>query len=540
MCVVYNAVCVKIGTPDEQKTLRSYFYIPWHNPVGNDRGRHITNDLGSATVRPHRDTARSPQSQLNNLPKISFFAASCGYAGYSNNILIEYRVLEVALLSKTKYPNLFRLIAVAAILFAVIALTLMWETGAAISIAFLLGGFVALGLARPAHVQTHSTTQTQPQSQNDSRQASRALPQIGPQHLSRDDTSSRAIAAAAPFSIELDLLPDSIVISDKDGNTAMMNRSACKLLDIQKEPCNICDPRSGYACQGLNLTITFKAWHTGLIDKLSADQIVDAVMSAPDMSFTDVLHFENGDTIERITRPIGPAGDRLWILRDVSHHSKAADDKAMHNTLLEADAERNAELAEQLYYAKAELEQKQSELIKLANTDPLTGLNNRRRFLDLGERCVEDAIEQKSAIWLLMLDIDFFKKINDRYGHASGDEVIRDISRILSASAGSTAHCGRLGGEEFAIILPGADKTQACSVAEFIRQTVEKTASHVGGTAINYTTSIGVADWVAGEESIEAALDRADRALYLAKTLGRNRVVSADDLLEDRVSYSAE
>ncbi len=166
-------------------------------------------------------------------------------------------------------------------------------------------------------------------------------------------------------------------------------------------------------------------------------------------------------------------------------------------------------------------------LEEMATTDPLTGLANRRRFLDA--KAHEYARLNRSphhVAGLLMLDIDHFKRFNDRYGHEIGDAVLVDFSRTLEAGSRGTDLVGRLGGEEFAVLLPDTGPDEAYKAAEKLRQRVAAMITRAGedGEALHVTTSIGVTALAATDAGAEVALQRADEALYRAKAGGRNRV----------------
>lgn len=164
------------------------------------------------------------------------------------------------------------------------------------------------------------------------------------------------------------------------------------------------------------------------------------------------------------------------------------------------------------------------ELQRLADTDPLTGLFNRRVFL---ERLLEETgrlkrMERHSAS-LLMFDLDFFKQVNDSYGHAIGDKVLRRFADILVSDLRNIDIPARLGGEEFAALLPGAVEQEAITIAERLRQKVEDTCMEHPTGEVRFTVSIGVAQLSAEDKNYEDALHRADAALYQAKTQGRNQ-----------------
>ncbi len=165
------------------------------------------------------------------------------------------------------------------------------------------------------------------------------------------------------------------------------------------------------------------------------------------------------------------------------------------------------------------------ELVQLATTDFLTGLPNRRQFmlrLDDEQARLQRDVGGRAAV--LMLDIDHFKEINDAHGHDCGDAVLRHLAGLMRDSQRKIDMLGRVGGEEFAILLPGADMEAARAFAERLRQRIADTPlAHKGG-AIAITVSIGIAALAQAERDGDAALVRADQALYCAKRGGRNRV----------------
>lgn len=310
--------------------------------------------------------------------------------------------------------------------------------------------------------------------------------------------------------IDANSLHDPIFVTDLNGNLMGANKACRDLL-----------PESGAA---MSVSDLLEPLHEQLVDRQQADEVLNAVLSAPDIKFSDRLNLEDGRIIERTTRPIEGTSERIWILCDLTQVILAGRDSAMHQTMLEEDAARTAELAEQLFHAKAELEEKQTELTRLANTDPMTGLWNRRRFLSLGEEAIENATVD-NTLWVLMMDIDHFKRINDTYGHAAGDVAIRDFANLVQQAVGEHGFVGRMGGEEFAAILTDCPVDEAYRIAERIRKSTTQMQTECESEVFRFTTSMGVAAWSAGETSIEPALDRADRALYSAKSYGRNRVV---------------
>lgn len=180
--------------------------------------------------------------------------------------------------------------------------------------------------------------------------------------------------------------------------------------------------------------------------------------------------------------------------------------------------------------ANLELEKLNKQLYDLATTDSLSGLHNRRQFMALAGSTLELHQSLGDAMSMLMMDIDSFKQINDRYGHAAGDEVIKAVSAALNRDLRQADVLGRLGGEEYAMLLVGCDVKQAEQVANRLCADVSGLTVTVAEHAIRTTISIGVAAVENEANAIERALSRADKALYRAKASGRNQVAlgSAD------------
>jgi diguanylate cyclase (GGDEF)-like protein/PAS domain S-box-containing protein len=172
------------------------------------------------------------------------------------------------------------------------------------------------------------------------------------------------------------------------------------------------------------------------------------------------------------------------------------------------------------------------ELARLATTDTLTGVANRRHFMDLAEREVMRTQRYHHPMALLSVDVDHFKMVNDTYGHAVGDEALRRLVDMCQGVLRETDTLGRIGGEEFMILLPETDLKDTLAIAERLRQAVEGEPVTHSGHVFRMTVSIGAARLMPGE-SLARLLFRADVALYQAKRTGRNRVCTAptpDDL----------
>ncbi|MGE3364542.1 MAG: diguanylate cyclase [Rhizobiaceae bacterium] len=168
-------------------------------------------------------------------------------------------------------------------------------------------------------------------------------------------------------------------------------------------------------------------------------------------------------------------------------------------------------------------------LTRLASWDSLVELHNRRHFIEMAEQAVASAHAEKRDLALLILDADKFKALNDRYGHAAGDEALKMIALACASASYRRGCAGRIGGEEFAIFFSDTSVVEARSIAERLRAQIAVTPIHATPDLIIHTTaSIGVASLADGAD-LKSMMRAADQALYAAKALGRNRVVLATD-----------
>ncbi|MGE4291229.1 MAG: diguanylate cyclase [Desulfovibrio sp.] len=184
-------------------------------------------------------------------------------------------------------------------------------------------------------------------------------------------------------------------------------------------------------------------------------------------------------------------------------------------------------LAQKNHARTRELEVANKRLREIANTDELTGVRTRRRLLEIAEREATRSRRYLRPLSLLALDIDHFKRVNDSHGHAVGDEVLRELTKRIESRLRSGDRLGRMGGEEFEVLLPETGLAEAVQTAEKLRSCVatQDLPTSVGGLRI--TVSFGVAT-LRPDEGLDQALLRADKALYKAKQAGRNRVVALE------------
>ena len=161
-------------------------------------------------------------------------------------------------------------------------------------------------------------------------------------------------------------------------------------------------------------------------------------------------------------------------------------------------------------------------LQQLVTVDPLTGLENCRSIMIFTELQIKLAQRYKSFFSILLIDLDYFKKINDTYGHLIGDEILKNIAKILKYVLRNVDHIGRFGGEEFIVILPNTNLKNAVLVAEKVREAIANFKHNIEEQIIQATVSIGIASYNSLDDDANQIIKRADQALYTAKSSGRN------------------
>ncbi|HWT53382.1 MAG TPA: diguanylate cyclase [Rhodocyclaceae bacterium] len=224
------------------------------------------------------------------------------------------------------------------------------------------------------------------------------------------------------------------------------------------------------------------------------------------------------DVVERIGR--GELGARVIpeevrTLESLGHNINAMAERV---TLA------HGELQQKVEQATEELRKRKEEAELLARMDVLTGIPNRRAFMQAADQEVLRAQRYGNPLTVAVLDLDHFKTINDTFGHATGDHVLVDRANLLAASVREVDTVGRLGGEEFAILMPGTPLPEAIQAIERIRQAFEQNPVSDGDQLIRATASFGVAEYPGADPTVDGLLAKADGALYVAKARGRNRV----------------
>ncbi len=209
----------------------------------------------------------------------------------------------------------------------------------------------------------------------------------------------------------------------------------------------------------------------------------------------------------------------VLVRQDGSHLPVAVSGSAIR------DAEGQVIATRSTVFDLTERKRLEAQLEQLARTDALTGLSNRRDFEELSLRELQRARRLDRPLTLLMLDVDHFKRVNDRYGHAVGDQVLQGVAQVCRAQLREIDLLARLGGEEFTIVLPEAGQTFGIDIAERLRQAVQDWVLRLAsGDEIRCTVSVGVTSRIDTDEAVATILARADQALYAAKEAGRNQV----------------
>jgi len=204
-----------------------------------------------------------------------------------------------------------------------------------------------------------------------------------------------------------------------------------------------------------------------------------------------------------------------------------------HEEILSALTDSLCREIEKWTNAMEALQESESRFKYLANHDPLTGAMNRRSFMERAKQELNDAFRHKYPCGVIMVDIDHFKVFNDTYGHQAGDEALRHIVRLISASSRSHDFLGRYGGEEFIFFFCHADKSTSLIVAERMRSSLENNPVSLEAGPVSITASFGISvaenpenlSYEKLNDYLEVLINHADTALYLAKRNGRNRVV---------------
>jgi len=233
-------------------------------------------------------------------------------------------------------------------------------------------------------------------------------------------------------------------------------------------------------------------------------------MSDPEAVYTYVILLTAKGSKESIVKGM-EAGADDYVVKPFDHNELRVRLRA---------GQRIVELQRELLNVK-------QELLLQSRTDPLTGVLNRRALLDVIEQECARSSRTHGSFGLSMLDVDHFKIVNDTYGHAAGDEVLKEIVHRIGEVIRPYDALGRFGGEEFLVVLPGVHLSDVRNVSERIRKKIGATKFLTEPNAISITASQGIAFWD-GTSTVDEMIGAADAALYRAKKSGRNRVAAAD------------
>jgi diguanylate cyclase (GGDEF)-like protein len=226
------------------------------------------------------------------------------------------------------------------------------------------------------------------------------------------------------------------------------------------------------------------------------------------------------------------ASVRSLLRRVGSAEASEQNANSMIDTLQREVEDQKRDVEQKMLRYRADLHALQ----KLADTDSMTGLLNRRAFLPFAEDAWNYYKRYDREFSILMFDIDHFKRINDTFGHAAGDEVIRAMGKIIGSGIRATDKVARFGGEEFVVLLRETDEGAALMMANRLRKQIANAIVTTGEHRIRFTTSVGCALGTTSARDLEDVIHLADTALYVAKTSGRNRVTMDGMAVEGRRS----
>jgi diguanylate cyclase (GGDEF)-like protein len=289
----------------------------------------------------------------------------------------------------------------------------------------------------------------------------------------------------------LESSPDGVLVVDGQGVVVSYNHRFLEIWDLVPKH-QISKPTSEVSIGTEDLPLLMMVSQQ-VSDPQSFIARVQELYEHPELNDHRELKLKDGRTIERYSSILWSDNHqylgRVWFFRDITIQKK-----------IEAD------------------------LVELARHDPLTCIANRRYFFERANQEFTRAQRSHTSLCIASIDIDHFKRFNDSYGHAVGDEMLKSLCRVSESVLRETDLLARIGGEEFAILMPDTTQEGAIHLAERVRQVVSKNKIRVNEQGISCTVSIGIAKLNPTDNGIEDCLHRADKAMYRAKEKGRNRV----------------
>ena len=304
-----------------------------------------------------------------------------------------------------------------------------------------------------------------------------------------------------------DTLSEGLVILDNDEQIVLANSAFCEMVERN-------------TTELLGFKLSDMKWN-------------DPVEDAGDFLCPWLIAMSTGESSigEMLLLDINPKDRRMLTINSAPIHDS---EKNLQGILLTFDDVTEIEVQKQqlqqtvsdLESSKQEIQRQNKELHFLATRDPLTGCLNRRSFNDLFAESFNHARSHHLELTCIMVDIDHFKRVNDNYGHGIGDDVIKLLADVLNSCTRDEDIVSRYGGEEFCIVLPGINISEALSVAERIRLKVKKETIDTFEAGPHITASFGVSSILDHAKDPAKLNDQADQALYIAKESGRNRVIN--------------
>jgi len=281
------------------------------------------------------------------------------------------------------------------------------------------------------------------------------------------------------------------------------------------------------------LSRTLRRWNFDVVtvaDGAAAWEYLKAA-SAPTLAILDWMmpNLEGAEVCRRVRKELPLANLYLILLTALESRSDVVaglDAGADDYVIKPFDAEElraRVQVGVRVLTLQAELRAARDEFERLASTDSLTGLCSRRLWFEQGAIEFDRSRRYGRPLGLLMADLDFFKRVNDTFGHETGDEVLRRFAQVLRDQCRRSDVPGRVGGEEFAVLLPETPIRAAQEVARRIVESCRRVTVPVPGAQVTFSCSIGVTEMTPADDAIEKSLQRADAALYQAKRSGRDR-----------------